>query len=184
LQLRADNAPLLPKNGISFSGIGFVLPQVQSVGLVVESKAGMIPASTEKEKELLKLKKTHALQQHCEGYIDNEGFQGEMANTELALCQLEVLEVGSVRLDAVIKRGEYIPGITAFWDDATPKEQREMVMLLLELGGLYFDMENKMIAAIKPRPALLPVLQMLNGVVEYKEANVLLQADRWQDWNR
>jgi hypothetical protein len=50
------------------------LPQVQSVGLVVESKAGMIPASTEKEKELLKLKKTHALQQYGEGYIDMRDF--------------------------------------------------------------------------------------------------------------
>ncbi len=45
MQSRANNAPLLPKNGISFSGIGFVLPQVQSVGLVVESKAGMIPVA-------------------------------------------------------------------------------------------------------------------------------------------
>jgi hypothetical protein len=59
-----------------------------------------------------------------------------------------------------------------------------MVMLLLELGGLYFDMENKMIAAIKPRPAFLSVLQMLNRVVEHKEANGLLVTERWQDRNR
>jgi site-specific DNA recombinase len=55
------------------------------------------------------------------------------------------------------------------WDVATIEERHEMVTIILESGGLYYDLENKIIAAIKPRPAFLPVLRMLNGVVEYEE---------------
>jgi site-specific DNA recombinase len=67
---------------------------------------------------------------------------------------------------------------------ATPEERREMVILLLKPGGLFYDMEQKMIAAIKPRPAFLPILRMLCGVVEYDEAKGLLVTERWQDRNR
>lgn len=59
-----------------------------------------------------------------------------------------------------------------------------MVTLVVEPGGLYFDLENKIIAAIKPRPAFLPILRLLNGVVEYEEANGLIVTERWQDRNR
>jgi hypothetical protein len=70
------------------------------------------------------------------------------------------------------------------WDVAAPEERREIVILLLEPGGLYYDMEQKIIAALKPRPAFLPILRMLNGVVEYDEVRGLLITERWQDRNR
>ena len=53
--------------------------------------------------------------------------------------------------------------MAALWDVATVEERYEMVTIILELGGLYYDLEQKVIAAIKPRPAFLPVLRMLNG---------------------
>jgi hypothetical protein len=84
----------------------------------------------------------------------------------------------------VVEAGEHIPGMAALWDVATPEERREMVILLLEPGGLYYDMEQKIIAALKPRPAFLPILRMLNGIVEYDEARGLLLVERWQDRNR
>src|SRR5215470_2983986 len=59
-----------------------------------------------------------------------------------------------------------------------------MVILLLEPEGLYYDLEQKIIAALKPRPAFLPILRMLNGIVEYDEARGLLLVERWQDRNR
>jgi len=89
-----------------------------------------------------------------------------------------------VTYDEVIEAGEHIPGMAALWDVATPEERREMVILLLEPGGLYYDMEQKIIAALKPRPAFLPILRMLNGIVEYDEARGLLLAERWQERNR
>ena len=153
------------------------------VNMLTEAqKKGMLTEHAEKER--LKLKKTRVLKQHREGYIDDEEFQGEMAAVELALRALDMPEVGGVRLDEVIDAGEHIPGMAALWDDATVLERQEMIVLMLEPGGLYFDLENKIIAAIKPRPAFLPILRMLNGVVEYEEANGLIVTERWQDRNR
>jgi len=57
-------------------------------------------------------------------------------------------------------------------------------MLLLEPGGLYYDLELKMIAALKPRPAFLPILRMLKGVVEYDEVKGIIVTENWQDRNR
>jgi len=135
-------------------------------------------------KERLKLKKSRILKQHREGYIDDEEFQGEIAAVELVVRQLDMPEVGGVKFEDVIEAGEHIPGMAALWDVATPEERRDMVLLLFEPGGFYFDLEQRVIAAIKPRPAFLPVLRMLNGVVEYDEAKGLLVTERWQDRNR
>jgi hypothetical protein len=59
-----------------------------------------------------------------------------------------------------------------------------MVTIVLEPGGLYYDLENKIIAALKPRPAFLPVLRMLNGIVEFDETRGLLVTDHWCERNR
>src|SRR5215831_14928854 len=48
--------------------------------------------------------------------------------------------------------------MTALWSVATVEERRDMVMLILEPGGLHYDVEMKEIAAITPRPVFLPVL--------------------------
>jgi site-specific DNA recombinase len=153
--------------------------------MIAEAQAGgSTPESIEREKERLKLKKTRILKQHREGYIDDEEFQGEMAAVELALRKLDVPEVDGVRFEDVIEAGEHIPGMAALWDVATPEERRERVMLMLEPEGLYYDLEQKIIAALKPRPAFLPILRMLCGVVEYDEAKGLLVTERWQERNR
>jgi len=89
-----------------------------------------------------------------------------------------------VKFDDVISAGEHLPGMAALWDEATPEERREMVMLLLEPGGLYYDLELKIIAALKPRPAFLPIVRMLTGVVEYDEAKGIIVTENWQDRNR
>jgi len=44
--------------------------------------------------------------------------------------------------------------------------------------------EVKEIAAITPRPVFLPVLRLLEGVVEYEEATGTLVTSRWQQRNR
>jgi site-specific DNA recombinase len=74
--------------------------------------------------------------------------------------------------------------MAALWDIATVEERYEMVTIVLEPGGLYYDLENKIIAAIKPRPAFLPVLRMLNGVMEFDETRGLLVTDHWCERNR
>ena len=152
--------------------------------LAQAQEAGLTTETLEREKERLKLKKYRVLKQHREGYIDDEEFQGEIAAVEFALRQLDMPEVGGVKFEEVIEAGEHIPGMAVLWDVATPEERRDMVLLLFEPGGFYYDLENKVIAAIKPRPTFLPILRMLNGVVEYDEAKGLLVTERWQDRNR
>ncbi len=147
-------------------------------------KTGLDPEAMEREKERLKLKRGRILKQHREGYIDDEEFEGEMAAVELALRGLEVPEIDGVSLEDVIEAGERLPGMAALWHVATVEERREMVMLILEPGGLHYDVEMKEIAAITPRPVFLPVLRLLAGVVEYEEATGTLVTGRWQQRNR
>jgi len=142
------------------------------------------PDTVEREKERLRLKKVRPLKQHREGYIEDEEFEGEMAAIALALKKLDVPEVDGVTYDEVINVGEHLPGMAAIWDVGTPEERVEMVMLILELEGLYYDTELKMIAALKPHPAFLPVLHILTGVVEYKETSGLLVTNHWCERNR
>ena len=147
-------------------------------------KAGVTPENVEREKKRLKLKRHRILKQHREGYIDDEEFQGEMAAVELAIRQLDAPEVEGITYDEVIEAGEHLPGMAALWDEATVEERYEMVTIILEPGGLYYDLENKIIAAIKPHPAFLPVLRMLNGVMEFDETRGLLVTEHWCDRNR
>ncbi|GCF11345.1 hypothetical protein KDI_49090 [Dictyobacter arantiisoli] len=70
--------------------------------------------------------------------------------------------------------------MAALWTVATVEERRDMVMHILEPGGLSYDVEQQEIAAITPRPAFLPVLRMLEGMMEYKEATGTLVTSRWR----
>lgn len=65
--------------------------------------------------------------------------------------------------DDVIAAGEHIPGMAMLWEVVTAEERREMVLLLLEPGGLYYDLELKEIAAFKPRPAFLPLMRVMEN---------------------
>lgn len=136
--------------------------------------AGVSAVAIEHEKKRLRLKRMRILKQHREGYIDDEEMEGELAAVELALRELEAPEADGVKLDEVIAAGERMPGIAALWEVATVEERHELVMLLLEPGGLYYELQTKSIAAIRPRPAFLPLLRMLDGVVKCNEAKSLL----------
>jgi len=144
---------------------------------------GLNRESIKRDKERLMQKRARILLQHREGYIDDEEMRGELAAVELTLRGLDSPNVNGVKLDEVIAAGERLPGMAALWDMATSQERREMVTLLLEPGGLYYDLELKTIAALKPRPAFLPVLRMLVDVVEYDEAKGLLVQKNWQERN-
>jgi hypothetical protein len=92
--------------------------------------------------------------------------------------------VDGVTYGEVVEAGEHLPGMAALWDVAPPQERRDMVTLILQPEGLYYDTELKMIAAMKPQPAFLPVLRMLAGVVEYEETSGLLVTEHWSLRNR
>jgi site-specific DNA recombinase len=160
------------------------LDMVREKMMEAAKKTGLDTEAMEREKERLRLKRGHILKQHREGYIDDDEFEGEMAAVELALHALEVPELDGISLDDVIAAGEWLPGMTALWSVATAEERRDMVTLILEPGGLHYDVEMKEIAAITPRPVFLPVPRLLEGVVEYEEATGTLVTRRWQQRNR
>ena len=153
--------------------------------MVASAQVSGINAETaEREKERLKLKRTRILKQHRDGYIDDEELRGEISAVELALRELEMPEVDGIKLEDVISAGERLPGIAALWDFATVEERREMVMLLLEPRGLHYDVELQEIAALTPRSVFLPVLRLMEGVEEYKEATGTIVTSRWRQRNR
>ena len=163
---------------------GYWREEVRRKMLEAMEQAGLDVQSVEREKERLKLKRTRILKQHRDGYIDDVELQSEMAAVELALRGLEVPEMDGLKLDDIVATGERLPGIAALWEVATPEERREMVLLMLEPGGLYYDLELKEIAAVKPRPAFLSIMRLIEGFIEYKEATGILVTSRWQRRNR
>jgi site-specific DNA recombinase len=158
---------------------GLVLPDnwrevIRQKMVELAEASGISAVAIGREKERLRLKRARILKQHREGYIDDEEMERELAAVELALRELAASEAGGVKLDEVIAAGERMPGIEALWEVAMVEERREMVILLLEPSGLYYDLQTKSIAAIRPRPAFLPLLRMLDEMVEFDDAKGLL----------
>ena len=185
LQVRVDDVRL--QFGELLEGFhlpGYWREEVRRKMLEAMEQAGLDTQSIEREKERLKLKRTRILKQHRDGYIDDIELQAEMAAVELALRELEVPEMDGLKLDDIVEAGERLPGIAALWEVATPEERREMVLLMLEPSGLYYDLEMREIAALKPRPAFLPVMRLIDGLIEYKEATGTLVTSQWQRRNR
>ena len=81
-------------------------------------------------------------------------FKGKWRPSELAIRKLDIPEVDGVTYDEVIEAGEHLPGMAALWDVATAEERQQMVILMLEPGGLYYDMEQKIIAAHQTPPRI------------------------------
>jgi DNA invertase Pin-like site-specific DNA recombinase len=149
--------------------------------LEAAKKSGLDTITIEREKERLKLKRGRLLKQHREGYIDDEEFEGEIAAIDLTLRNLATPEADGVQLEGILAAGERLPGMAALWTVATPEERREMVTLLLEPGGLHYNVEKKEIVALIPRPTFLPVLRLLEGVVAYEEMTGMLIIAHWKD---
>jgi len=152
--------------------------------VTVMELAGVERVDIARERERLRLKRTRILKQHREGFIDDEEMRAEVAAVELALGRLSLSTQDGLSLEAILEAGERLPGIAALWEFATPEERREMVTLLLEAGGLYYDLEHKMIAAIKPRLVWLPVLRLARGVVGRQETPGMLFTTQWQRHNQ
>jgi DNA invertase Pin-like site-specific DNA recombinase len=64
------------------------------------------------------------------------------------------------RIAAAISAGETLADMASYWNEAEPEERRDMVWSLLTLDGLIYDLERRVIAAILPRPDVLPVLAL------------------------
>ena len=137
-----------------------------------------------RERERLKLRRSRILKQHRDGYISDKELHMEMAAVDLALMNVAIPEGEGLTLEDVIEAGKRLPALATLWQVATPEERREMVSMLLEPGGLYYDLELELIAAIKPRPAFLPIFRLLPGLEEHEESSGTLVTSYWRQRNR
>jgi site-specific DNA recombinase len=139
------------------------------------ASAGVDQDEQRRERERLKLKKSRTVKLYREGYIDDTEFQVEMASVELLLIELESPHLNGVRLEEVVAAGKRLPDMAVLWEVATPQERRDMVALLLEHGGLYYDLVRQLIVAIRPKPAFRYILRMIEGIEEKEgDAGLLL----------
>jgi hypothetical protein len=79
---------------------------------------------------------------------------------------------------AALAAGETLADMAAYWSEATPEEQRDMVGALLALGGVVYDLEQQGIVGLVPRPDVLPVLALgLSDEWEQRDAGFWLRAN-------
>jgi site-specific DNA recombinase len=136
--------------------------------------AGIDQEAQRRDRERLRLKKARTIKLYQEGYMEENEWRAEMASLELLLRELEAPRLNGVHLEDVLKEGERLPDIAAFWDVATSGERREMVMHLLETEGLYYDLERKCIVALRPRPVFQYLLRLVDGIEEKEDDASLL----------
>jgi site-specific DNA recombinase len=140
---------------------------------VVEHLHGILKGAAH-ERERLTQKRKRLLKLYRDGYLEDKEFSSEMATVELALQALEAPVGDTVSVEEVLAAGKQMPELAALWQVATVQERREMIMLLLEPGGLLYDLQEQRIIALRPRPAFLPTLRLLDRIVEDQDTPGLL----------
>ncbi|WP_416224254.1 recombinase family protein [Thermogemmatispora sp.] len=140
----------------------------------------------EQEKERLLGKRARLVKLYSEGYLSERDFEAEVAAVDLALYQLEQPVLAGMSWEEIQQAAAQLPQIRHLWERATTEERREWVIQLLEPQGLYYDLEQQMIAAINPRPSFAALF--LQGEAfhtsENKEAVGLLVTKKWRERNR
>ncbi len=155
---------------------------LEALRLTIVERAYTGPLTSEmlaREKERLRLKQAYTRQKLADDYLANEDFQGELASLALALQELDQPSEAGVTFAEMYEAGEHISGMIALWEVATLEERRTMAQLLLEPGGLCYDLELQMIAAFKPRSSFVPLLRLFAGPLIYRENSGLLLTRQW-----
>jgi site-specific DNA recombinase len=132
--------------------------------LAVHSDTSREAVEIEKKRRLAR--KERVIELYMDGLIDREQMQKEISEIEVALKQLVTPQVEGISAEDIIRAGEELLGMAAVWNMSKVNERRDIVTMLLTLGGLHYDLPLKMIAAIEPRPVFLPVLKLAKGLVE------------------
>jgi site-specific DNA recombinase len=139
----------------------------------------------EQEKERLLGKRARLVKLYSEGYLSERDFEAEVAAVDLALYQLEQPVLVGISWEEIQQAAAQLPQIRHLWERATTEERREWVIQLLEPQGLYYDLEQQMIAAINPRPSFAALFQgEAFHTSENKEAVGLLVTKKWRERNR
>lgn len=172
--VRAQFALLLEQLGIPTCWRATLSQQARR-GMASQKQAGPSPAQ---EKERLLLKRTRLLKQYREGYLQDQEFEGEIAAVSLALLECEKAAQAqpddTISPETICGAIERLHDFSPLWRCATATERRAMVMLFLEPGGLFYDLEQQKIVALKPRSSFLPLFRNHPRVEGYEEETGLL----------
>lgn len=83
-----------------------------------------------------------------------------------------------------LSAGETLENMADYWNEATAEERRDMVWSLLNVGGLIFDLERRVIVGILPRESFLPVLSLGLEVTarwEQRSGGLWLREEYWPE---
>src|SRR5262249_47770995 len=102
------------------------------------------------------------VQAFAKGYLAERDLD---AQVEHLRAELQVLPPPTVRTaeectEAAIVSGETLTDMADYWDEALPEDRRDIVWVLLRLGGLIYDLERRAIVGLLPRPDMLHVLML------------------------
>jgi transposase len=94
------------------------------------------------------------------GFISEEQLDVAMERirAELFTLPMPVTRSAEELTRAALSAGETLENMADYWNEATAEERRDMVWSLLNVGGLIFDLERRVIVGILPRESFLPIM--------------------------
>ncbi len=96
------------------------------------------------------------------GFISEEQLDVAMERirAELFTLPMPVTRSAEELTRAALSAGETLENMADYWNEATAEERRDMVWSLLNVGGLIFDLERRVIVGILPRESFIPVMSL------------------------
>ena len=105
------------------------------------------------EKARLEEKLNRIRQMYKEVEITEEEYRGELVQTKERLASLNPPE--EMRADELLRAGEYLEALGPIFEAATPREEKEIYQLVLEV--VYVDVLGKRLVEVVPKGAFAPL---------------------------
>jgi hypothetical protein len=99
----------------------------------------------------------------AKGYLPEEELDAQVTRIRAELQALPPPTAArsvEATVAAAVSAGETLADMAGYWEEATAEERRDIVWALLPVEGLIYDLERRVIAALLPRPDVLPVLAL------------------------
>jgi hypothetical protein len=136
-------------------------------------------AAWRQEYDRLLERRRRILKQARAGYLSDQDYAAELLGVDLALRQLASRET-PISLQESLGLGEQLAEIAAHWGHASAEQQRVWVQMLLTPAGMLWDLETQQLAALVPRPALLPFRQFFGWIRVAEEHPQMWLLTSWQ----
>jgi DNA invertase Pin-like site-specific DNA recombinase len=110
----------------------------------------------------LEAEQKRLVQAFAKGYLPERDLDAQVdrIRAELQTLPSPTTRTADECTQAAIVAGETLTDMASYWDEALPEERRDIVWVLLQLGGLLYDLERRAIVGLLPRPDMLHVLAL------------------------